>query len=201
MAADQVVNQQLVEGGGGHGAQQGFRIGLSEVVQKQRRGDQVLAAGERGTDRIGLEELGLQALRPGRCGGEGDGFIADVTAVHLQIDSLPPAQASDGPHRVAPTAGHIQDAQPPRGVLARQAPDGGKEAARTAGQGIDPSEAEQGCLVVLGIKARLVHHLGPQLPLAQLTPQDWQGHSQGQLEIGRRGLQTVPLGVPVVHQP
>ena len=35
VAADQIVNQQLIEGGGGHGAQQGFGIGLPEVVQKQ----------------------------------------------------------------------------------------------------------------------------------------------------------------------
>jgi hypothetical protein len=67
--------------------------------------------------------------------------------------------------------------------LARQASDGGKEAAGTAGQRIDPGEAKQGRLVGLGIKAGLVHHLGPQLPLAKLTPQDWQWHRKGGLKI------------------
>jgi hypothetical protein len=67
--------------------------------------------------------------------------------------------------------------------LARQAPDGGEEAAGTPGQGIDPGEAKQGRLVDLGIKAWLVHHLGPQLPLAKLTPQRGQWHCQGRLEI------------------
>jgi hypothetical protein len=35
VATDQIVNQQLIEGGGGHGAQEGFGIGLPEVMQKQ----------------------------------------------------------------------------------------------------------------------------------------------------------------------
>jgi hypothetical protein len=52
-----------------------------------------------------------------------------------------------------------------------------------------------------GIQAGLIHHLGPQLPLAQLTPQDWQGHRQGRLQIWGRGIQTAPLGISVVHQP
>jgi hypothetical protein len=34
------------------------------------------------------------------------------------------------------------------------------------------SEAKQGRLVVLRIKARRIHHLGLQLPLGQLSPQD-----------------------------
>ena len=85
--------------------------------------------------------------------------------------------------------------------MARKATDGWKEASGTAGQRVDPGEAKQGRLVGLGVKAGLIHHLGPQLPLAQLTPQDWQGHSQGHLEIGRGGLQTVPLGIRVLRQP
>jgi hypothetical protein len=103
--------------------------------------------------------------------------------VHLQVNALPPAQATDGPHRVAPTAGHIQDPQLPRRGLARQATDGGEKAVGTAGQRVNPSEANQGRLVGPWIKAGLIHHLGPQLPLAKLTPQDWQGHSQGRLDI------------------
>ncbi len=109
-AADEIVHQQLIERGGGHRSQQGFGIGLLEVMQKQRGGDHVVAAGERCTDCIRLEEMGLQALRPRRCAGHGDGCWAEVTAVHLQIDPLPAGLAADRPHRVAPTAGHIQQA-------------------------------------------------------------------------------------------
>jgi hypothetical protein len=67
--------------------------------------------------------------------------------------------------------------------MARQATDGGEEAAGTAGQRVDPSEAKQGRLMGLGIKTWLVHHLRPQLPLAKLAPQTGQWHRQGRLEI------------------
>ena len=63
------------------------------------------------------------------------------------------------------------------------------------------SEAKQGRLVVLGIKARLIHHLGPQLPLGQLAPQAWYGHRQGGLESGGRRFQPAPFGLSVVRQP
>ena len=166
------MNQQLIKGGGGHGTQEGFGIGLFEVMQKQGRRDQVIAAGEGCSDGIGLEEVGLDALTLGRCAGEGNGFTAEVTTMHLEIQALAPAQATDGPHRVAATAGHIEDAQPPRRIKPCQATDGGGKAAGSAGQPVDPREAKQGRLVVAWIQARLIHHLGPQLPLGQLTPQD-----------------------------
>jgi hypothetical protein len=56
--------------------------------------------------------------------------------------------------------------------MACQAMDGGETAAGSAGQRVDPGEAKQGRLVLLGIKARLIHHLGPQLLLGQLSPQE-----------------------------
>ena len=121
----------------------------------------MIAAGKGCSDGIGLEEVGLDALNLSRCAGEGDGFLAEVTTVHLEINALPLAQATDRPHRVSPTAGHIQDAQPPGRVKACQATDGGGKAAGTAGQRVDPCKAKQGRLVVLRIKAWLIHHLGP----------------------------------------
>ena len=159
----------------------------------------MITAWEWGPDRIGLEEMGLEPLRLGRCAGEGDGFGADVAAVYLQIKPLPEPQATDGPHRVAPTAGHIQEAQPLRRQLARQAPDGGEEAGGTAGECIDAGQAKQGCLMGLGIKAGLIHQLRPQLPLAQPTPQLGQWHRQGRLEI--RGLELQTLQVGSCHAP
>jgi len=62
------------------------------------------------------------------------------------------------------------------------------------------SQAKQGRLVVLGIKARQIHHLGPQLPLGQRAPQEWQGHRQGGLESCGRRLQPAPLGLSVLRQ-
>ena len=63
------------------------------------------------------------------------------------------------------------------------------------------SEAKQGRMVLLGITARLIHHIGPQLPLGQLAPQACYGHRQGGLGRCGRRLQPAPLGLSVLRQP